>query len=205
MKTSPTARPISSITGEVMDKVEGSAAWEDDLGGVDIETVKDTNLDGVPARDLLPIRADLHVLPAAPVQPLPQSRLRGKLPVGLHIQARGRRHRLGRPEQVPRLAHVHDRLPRTRRSTTTGRAARPRSASSAIPASRAAVRPYAPRRARVASAISESSSTMPIRSRPLRASKTTRTSTRRSEASSSTRSTSTSSREPERPAYRTSG
>lgn len=47
MKTSPTARPISSITGEVMDKVEGSAAWEDDLGGVDIETVKDTNLDGV--------------------------------------------------------------------------------------------------------------------------------------------------------------
>ncbi len=47
MKTSPTAQPISYITGEVMDKVKGSAAWEDDLGGVDVETVNDINLDGV--------------------------------------------------------------------------------------------------------------------------------------------------------------
>lgn len=47
MKTSPTAQPISYITGEVMDKVKGSAAWEDDLGGVDVEKVNDINLNGV--------------------------------------------------------------------------------------------------------------------------------------------------------------
>ena len=45
MKTAPTAQPVSYITGEVMDKIEGSAAWEDDLGGVDVEAVEDINLD----------------------------------------------------------------------------------------------------------------------------------------------------------------
>lgn len=47
MKTAPTAQPVSYITGEVMDKIEGSAAWEDDLGGVDVEAVEDINLKGV--------------------------------------------------------------------------------------------------------------------------------------------------------------
>ncbi len=62
------------------------------------------------------------------------------LPVGLDLQARGRRHRADRPGQVPRLAHVRVAAARTRRSTTTGRAARPRSASSATRASRPASR-----------------------------------------------------------------
>ena len=65
------------------------------------------------------------------------------LPVGLDLQARGRRHRADRPGQVPRLAHVRVAAARTRRSTTTGRAARPRSASSAIRASKPASPPCA--------------------------------------------------------------
>lgn len=47
VKTAPTARPISYITGEKMEKVSGSAAWEDNLGGVNVNTVKDVNLENV--------------------------------------------------------------------------------------------------------------------------------------------------------------
>ncbi len=45
--TFPTARPVSYITGKKMKKVQGSAAWDDDLGGVDINTVEDINLNRV--------------------------------------------------------------------------------------------------------------------------------------------------------------
>jgi len=37
--------------------------------------------------------------------------LRGVVPLGLDLQARGRWHRADRPGQVPRLAHVRERLP----------------------------------------------------------------------------------------------
>ena len=96
MKTAPTAQPVSYITGEVMDKIEGSAAWEDDLGGVDVEAVEDINLKGVQRESLRAICEYVHVLPPAPLQPLPESRMCSKLPIGLHIQARRGRHRLGR-------------------------------------------------------------------------------------------------------------
>ena len=50
------------------------------------------------------LRAGLHVLSAAHLQPLPQPLVRGLMPLGRHVQARGGRHRSGRPGPVPRLA-----------------------------------------------------------------------------------------------------
>lgn len=47
MKTCVTAQPISYITGKKMAKIKGSAAWDDNLGGVDIKTVEDVNLKNV--------------------------------------------------------------------------------------------------------------------------------------------------------------
>ncbi|SPS00970.1 conserved hypothetical protein [Cupriavidus taiwanensis] len=61
--------------------------------------------------DVLDLREHLHDVPAAPVRALPEPGLRGLVPVRLDLQARGRRHRAGRPGQVPRLAHVHLGLP----------------------------------------------------------------------------------------------
>ena len=58
-----------------------------------------------------PVRKHLHDVSAAAVRALSQSRLRGQLSVGLNLQARGRRHRADRSGQVPRLAHVRERLP----------------------------------------------------------------------------------------------
>ena len=57
------------------------------------------------------VRADLHVLPAAHLRALPQPLVRGVVPERRDLQARGGRHRPGRPGQVPRLAHVRLRLP----------------------------------------------------------------------------------------------
>ena len=95
------------------------------------------------------------------------------LPVGLDLQARGRRHRADRPGQVPRLAHVRVAAARTRRSTTTGRAARPRSASSATRASRPASPRCAARPASAASATWACCCTTPTASRKPPASSTT--------------------------------
>ena len=133
-----------------------------------------------------PVREHLHDVPAAAVRALPEPGLRGELPVGLDLQARGRRHRADRPGQVPRLAHVRVAAARTRRSTTTGRAARPRSASSAIRASRPASRRCAAKPASAASATSACCCTTPTASRKPPASSTTATCTRRSSTSSST-------------------
>lgn len=44
MKTCVTAQPISYLTGKKMKKINGSAAWDDNLGGVDIKTVDDVFL-----------------------------------------------------------------------------------------------------------------------------------------------------------------
>ncbi|MDO4681226.1 MAG: nitrate reductase subunit beta [Lautropia sp.] len=47
MKTPPTARPVSVITGEKMEKVEWGPNWEDDLGGEFARRSQDTLFDGV--------------------------------------------------------------------------------------------------------------------------------------------------------------
>jgi len=46
-KTPPTARPVSRVTGELMDKIRGSAAWEDNLGGEFAGRSRDSNFDSV--------------------------------------------------------------------------------------------------------------------------------------------------------------
>ncbi len=61
--------------------------------------------------DVLDVREHLHDVSAAPLRALPEPDLRRVVPVRLGLQARGRRHRARRPGQVPRLAHVHLRLP----------------------------------------------------------------------------------------------
>ena len=65
----------------------------------------------VRGQDQVPVRADLHVLPAAHLRALPQPVLHGVLPVRRDLQARGGRHRPGRPGPLPRLAPVHHRMP----------------------------------------------------------------------------------------------
>jgi|GEM_PF-3933054 len=62
-------------------------------------------------RYLRPVREHLHDVPAAPVRALPQPGVRGLLPERGDLQARGRWHRPDRSGEVPRLAHVHQRLP----------------------------------------------------------------------------------------------
>ena len=57
------------------------------------------------------VRADLHVLPAADLRALPEPLVRGVVPQRGDLQARGGRHRPGRPGPVPRLADVRLRLP----------------------------------------------------------------------------------------------
>ena len=57
------------------------------------------------------VRAGLHVLPAAHLRALPQPLLRRVLPVRGDVQARGGRHRAGRPGPLPRLAVLRVRLP----------------------------------------------------------------------------------------------
>lgn len=47
MKTPPTARPVSVITGEKMDKVEWGPNWEDDLGGEFSRRSQDALFEGV--------------------------------------------------------------------------------------------------------------------------------------------------------------
>ena len=130
-----------------------------------------------PEGHLRAVREHVHDVPAAAVRALPQSVVRRELPVGLDLQARGRRHRADRPGQVPRLAHVRVAAARTRRSTTTGRAARPRSASSAIRASRPDSRPCARRPASAASATWACCCTTPTASPRPRASSATATCT----------------------------
>ncbi len=51
-KDTPVARPCSLVTGEIMDKPKGSAAWEDDLGGPFATRRLDPNLRDVEAEVL---------------------------------------------------------------------------------------------------------------------------------------------------------
>ena len=57
------------------------------------------------------VRADLHVLPAPHLRALPQPLVRRVVPQRRDLQARGGRHRPGRPGPLPRLADVRVGLP----------------------------------------------------------------------------------------------
>jgi nitrate reductase beta subunit len=46
-EASPTARPVSQITGETMEKIDWGPNWEDDLAGEFEKRSKDTNFDGI--------------------------------------------------------------------------------------------------------------------------------------------------------------
>lgn len=46
-KTPPSARPHSMLTGELMEKIEKSANWEDNLGGTFEKRSKEKNFDGI--------------------------------------------------------------------------------------------------------------------------------------------------------------
>jgi nitrate reductase / nitrite oxidoreductase, beta subunit len=74
MKTFPTARPRSLITGERMEKIEWGPNWEEILGGEFGKRSKDQNF-------------DLHVLPAETVRALPQPHVRRRMPLGIDLQA----------------------------------------------------------------------------------------------------------------------
>ena len=106
--------------------------------------------------------AGLLLLPAH-LQPLPESVLRGGMPVGRALQARRGRHRAGRPEALPRLARVRRGLPLQEDVLTTGTPANRRSAFSASRASRPARRRRASIPASGASATSACCSTTPSR------------------------------------------
>ncbi|MEG0821557.1 MAG: nitrate reductase subunit beta [Burkholderiaceae bacterium] len=47
LKTPPTARPLSLVTGKPMAKINGSAAWEDNLGGEFSQRSRDVNFDAM--------------------------------------------------------------------------------------------------------------------------------------------------------------
>ena len=185
-KHQPVARPHSQVTGRRMDLELGP-----ELGGRPRRRPRARPHGPEPARrrrgaGAPAVRAGVHVLPAAHLRALPEPLVRGVVPIGRHVQARGGRHRPHRPGQVPQLAVLRLRLPPTRRSTSTGTPARPRSAPSATRGSSRASRRSARRPAWGASATSGWCSTTPTAStRPPRR-RTRRTSSRPSWASSST-------------------
>ena len=114
MKNAPTARPRSLITGKRMEKVEWGPNWEEILGGEFSKRSKDANLDGFEQaqKDMMgQFENTFMMYLPQPVRALPEPGLRGELPERQHLQARRRRHRADRPGQVPRLAHVRERLP----------------------------------------------------------------------------------------------
>jgi hypothetical protein len=113
MKAVPTARPRSLITGQRMEKIEWGPNWEEILGGEFAKRSKDANLadfDRV-QREMVGQFENTFMMYLPRVRALPQSGVRGLVPVRLDLQARGRRHRPDRPGQVPRLAHVRLGLP----------------------------------------------------------------------------------------------
>ncbi|MHB1281925.1 MAG: nitrate reductase subunit beta [Acidithiobacillus sp.] len=53
VETAPVGRPISLMSGQIMEKIEWSANWEDQLGGSYLTRSVDYNLRDVPGKDLL--------------------------------------------------------------------------------------------------------------------------------------------------------
>jgi nitrate reductase beta subunit len=117
-EAAPTARPVSQITGEKMDKITWGPNWEDDLAGEFEKRAKDrTSQHG--EGDVQAVREHLPHVPAADLQPLHQPGLRRLLPVRRAVQARGRRHRAGRPGPC-RGWRMCIPAARTRRCSSTG-------------------------------------------------------------------------------------
>ena len=71
------------VTGKYMDTIEAGPNWDDDLGGSQVYANNDPNFDGATEEEMRQIqgdRPDRLLLPAAYLQPLSQSGLRGGLP-----------------------------------------------------------------------------------------------------------------------------
>ena len=105
-KAMPTARPRSLISGERMEKIEGGPELGRNPGRRILQALQGCEFRRRAEGNLRRLRKHLHDVSAAPVRALPQPGLRRGVPVGGHLQARGRRHRPDRSGQVPRLAHV---------------------------------------------------------------------------------------------------
>jgi hypothetical protein len=107
MKAAPTARPRSLITGQRMEKIEWGPNWEEILGGEFSKRGKDANL-----ADFDKVQKEMvGQFENTFMMYLPEPGVRRIVPVGIDLQARGRRHRPDRPGQVPGLAHVRLGLP----------------------------------------------------------------------------------------------
>ena len=104
--TSRPARPISKITGNPMN-IEAGPNWDDDLGGSPVYAANDPNLDGLSEEhkaQLMAIeRLVFFYLPRICNHCLNPSCV-ASCPSGAFVQARRGRHRLDRPERVPRVA-----------------------------------------------------------------------------------------------------
>ena len=106
----PSAHSISALTGKDM-KVNWGSNFEDDLAGAARAGDDRPEPGRAAGQGQDGVRAGVHVLPAAHLRALPQPVLRRVLPLGGDVQARGGRHRPGRPGQVPGLADVRLGLP----------------------------------------------------------------------------------------------
>ena len=82
-EAAPTARPVSQITGEKMDKITWGPNWEDDLAGEFDKRGQGQQHAQPREGDLRAVREHLPHVSAAHLQPLPQPGLRGGLPVRL--------------------------------------------------------------------------------------------------------------------------
>jgi nitrate reductase / nitrite oxidoreductase, beta subunit len=89
MQAFPTARPRSLVSGERMEKIEWGPNWEEILGGEFAKRSQDYNFEGIQKDDLRRVRKHLHDVSAAAVRALPQPVLRGVVPLGRDLQARG--------------------------------------------------------------------------------------------------------------------
>ena len=157
--------------------VEWSANWDDDLGGRPEHAVPRRDAQGHRGQGEVRVRADLHVLPAADLRALPQPLVRSLVPVAVRSTSATRTASSSSTRTAAAAGACASPAARTRRSTSTTRPARPRSAPSATPASRSASRPCARRRASVGCATSAWCCTTPTGCSRLRASRTSTTST----------------------------
>jgi nitrate reductase beta subunit len=96
MKTMPTARPRSLVTGERMEKIQWGPNWEEILGTEFEHRRKDYNFKDIEEEMYGAVREHFHDVSPAPVRTLPQPDLCRVLPFGFDLQARRRRHCSGR-------------------------------------------------------------------------------------------------------------
>jgi nitrate reductase beta subunit len=85
-EAAPTARPISLITGQKMDKITWGPNWEDDLAGEFDKRSKDKNFSNMERRCTSSSRT-LSISTCPHLQPLHQPGLRRLLPVRRAVQA----------------------------------------------------------------------------------------------------------------------